>query len=302
MARYFTYLFTILLIFYSDCFFNHFVQSQQNQPQQNQQQQQQNRPQQNQQQQQQQNRPQQNQPQPNQQNRPQQAQQPQQNAARPTVCAKLDFNRAANPDFGPEFVTKQYKPGTQPAPFRQPFKNYLSANVNDFTFGISKTKFSLSPTSHLETAVFFQSVGNAFFDIIVYDVSNNQQEILHVTGTKGWTVLKKNITKNIQNARIKMNVNNLTPQCVLAIQYLHILNTAIKTPDCSPTPPPPTKPPPPRPPTTMKPQVTQKPADPQQVWLWAITATCLGIVLILLILIGIYCIMERRKRSKNLES
>lgn len=107
-----------------------------------------------------------------------------------------------------------------------------------------------------------------------------------------------------------MNVNNLTPQCILAIEYVHILNRGIRSPDCTPTPPPP-------PPTTKPPQTTRKPGgpggqtttkrptvtvkpNPQQVWLWAITATCLCILLILCTMIGIYCMIERRKRSKNI--
>lgn len=68
---------------------------------------------------------------------------------------------------------------------------------------MSKTKFTLNPNSHIEAAVFFHApAGGPFFDIIVYDVTTNQQEILHVTGTKGWNILRKNITKNIQNARV----------------------------------------------------------------------------------------------------
>lgn len=74
------------------------------------------------------------------------------------------------------------------------------------------------------------------------------------------------------------------PKSYLAIEYIHILNSGIKTPECG-----------------MKPP-TQKPSDPNnpQTWWWIILGICLAIILALIILIGVYCILEnRRSRSHD---
>lgn len=131
----------------------------------------------------------------------QQQQQPQKVDDKPKFCSKLDFNRPSYPEFGPDFIIKEYKPPV--TPFRPPSRHYLTNNFNDYSFVLPRMKFSLNQTTIIEAAINFRAVGNAFFDIIVYDVNTNSQEqVLHINGTKGWILFKKNILKNIPNARV----------------------------------------------------------------------------------------------------
>lgn len=72
----------------------------------------------------------------------------------------------------------------------------------------------------------------------------------------------------------------MSSQSILAIEYVHILNSNNDAPECGkkpPTPPP-------------KPDVSRS----LETWWWVILALCLSIILVLIILIGIYCILEHR--------
>lgn len=79
----------------------------------------------------------------------------------------------------------------------------------------------------------------------------------------------------------------MTPQSLVAIEYIHILNTAIHTPECTRDTMVPTHPPP-----------TKKPVD--NFW-WIALIVCLSILLISIILIGVYCIVKSFKNQRGHE-
>lgn len=79
----------------------------------------------------------------------------------------------------------------------------------------------------------------------------------------------------------------MDPKSLISIEYIHILNSGIKTPECGMKPPTPP---------------TQKPSDSNnpQTWWWIILGLCLAIILVLITLIGVYYILEnRRSRSHD---
>lgn len=69
--------------------------------------------------------------------------------------------------------------------------------------------------------------------------------------------------------------NNITPESILAIEYLDILNTANKSPECQGTPPP-----------------------SSIVW-WVVITVLLGLLLLVILAVGIYCIINNRRSQSN---
>lgn len=86
----------------------------------------------------------------------------------------------------------------------------------------------------------------------------------------------------------------MTPQSILAIQYLNILNPAVNRPECKSAPPLPA----PTPPGTI-PVQPQAPANPNDIWWWVISSICLATLLIVIILVGIYCIIDIRRSHSH---
>lgn len=88
----------------------------------------------------------------------------------------------------------------------------------------------------------------------------------------------------------------MNEQSVLGIEYIHILNTFNRAPECiSINLPPPTQPPPP--PTTIGPVTTTIPWNAPQdttIWEWVVAGICIAIVLIIIILICVNCICTSR--------
>lgn len=67
-------------------------------------------------------------------------------------------------------------------------------------------------------------------------------------------------------------------ESVLAIEYINIVDTAIKTPACTPT----------------NPNYAN---NDQTLPVWAWILICLGILLVIIIPIGIYCYYDKRRNS-----
>lgn len=103
----------------------------------------------------------------------------------------------------------------------------------------------------------------------------------------------------------------MNPRSVVGIEYIHILNQGINTPDCSNvtiTQPPPTIKPPTSPatvPTRPSPTSTMKPpspaGDPDQKYWWIIIIVISSTLLAMIFFIGIYCLIESRRRKRTLE-
>lgn len=72
--------------------------------------------------------------------------------------------------------------------------------------------------------------------------------------------------------------NNMTPQSLLAIENLYVLNSGINAPECQPP----------------KPQLFET-----ILW-WVIIAVCLGILFLFILTVGIYCIVKNcENRNDN---
>lgn len=86
----------------------------------------------------------------------------------------------------------------------------------------------------------------------------------------------------------------MSPQSVLAIEYIHILNSAIKTPECGskPSVPATTKAPAAKPPANNGANIL---LNDIQIWWWIVFAACIGVLLVVIILFGIYCIINSRR-------
>lgn len=69
--------------------------------------------------------------------------------------------------------------------------------------------------------------------------------------------------------------NNITPESILAIEYIYILNSAIRSPECQNTKP-----------------------GPSILW-WVIISVSLVLLLVIILAVGIYCILNNRKRHPN---
>lgn len=89
----------------------------------------------------------------------------------------------------------------------------------------------------------------------------------------------------------------ITNQNILGIEYINILNSAIKTPECMNQGIPPTN----HPPGGILPPAGQPIGNnPVQIWWWIILSVCLGILFIIIIFVGIYCLIDnRRSRSHD---
>lgn len=96
--------------------------------------------------------------------------------------------------------------------------------------------------------------------------------------------------------QIEMTASLPTAQSILAIQYLNVLNPMINRPECKNTP---IQPVTPRPGTWPPTQIPQTPVFRNEVWWWVISSMCLAIVLVMIILIGIYCIIDVRNRRSH---
>lgn len=240
-------------------------------------------------------------------------------------CAQFDFNRTSDPEFHecpgnyPIFIIKDYTTHRDIIkPYRLTSHYFLSNNFESFSCIESSMHFVFDTKTTIEAAIYLKSFGNSFIEITVYDADRNERiQTLRSDGTTGWFILQSKIHQIVHNAQVMHIFNCLTSkfsvvvhiywndlnfqieiiafistQSVLAIEYIHILNSAIKTPECGFVPPPVVPPP-----TTTHPPITitNKPSgsnNATNIWWWVIFATCAGFILIVAIMIGIYCIVK----------
>lgn len=91
-----------------------------------------------------------------------------------------------------------------------------------------------------------------------------------------------------------------TPQSIVAIEYINILNMAIQSPECSPDSMQPTAKPPSVPPSSHTP--TQAPNtgcgvhNNDNIWL-IVAVVCASVLAIVVIIMGLYCIFDGARRS-----
>lgn len=128
--------------------------------------------------------------------------------------AKFDFNRTSYPNYlgncegrnHPNFVIAQYESGKiSIPPFRRNAKYFLTNNFNAIICAESllPIPLSINPSATIEMAINLKSVGNAFVEIVVYDIDRNLRiDSLRNDGTSGWLLLKKKIPYDIPNARV----------------------------------------------------------------------------------------------------
>ena len=108
--------------------------------------------------------------------------------------------------------------------------------------------------------------------------------------------IERIMLKIIFNFQLEITVY-MTPQSVLAIQYLNILNPAVNRPECRSTPIPPN--PNPNPGQGVPPGQPVRPANPNEIWWWVICCICLSTLLVIVILVGVYCIVDIRHRRSH---
>lgn len=245
-------------------------------------------------------------------------------AAAQNVCAKIDFNRTISQDFvechgkyQPIFVIKDYATHRELKPYRPTSRYFLSNNFDMYSCGETRMHFSLNAESSIEASIFFKSIGNAFFEIIVYDsIKNVRVTSVRSDGTAGWFILRDHIRSNIQNARVSEEFQQassfafnifvdivwiflfqvdiiayMTPQSILAIEYIHILNSGIKTPECA------------GPPATTYPPAQRPPGNNDNNkndnnWVVIVISVCVGILFLVLFFVALFCILDtHRKRA-----
>lgn len=131
-------------------------------------------------------------------------------------CVKIDFNRTTSPEFGvclgknqPNFVIKTYEKQKEFIPHRLNSKYYLSNNFHDsYSCGESTMLLTVNPTSIIEAAIYFKSVGSSFLEIVVYDANRNERiDSLRTDGTNGWQIIYKNLHRTVQSARVGLSLH-----------------------------------------------------------------------------------------------
>ncbi|XP_055326744.1 uncharacterized protein LOC129580396 [Sitodiplosis mosellana] len=225
------------------------------------------------------------------------------------LCTKIDFDRTVLPEFRectdqrlPALYITDYASHREVPPYRPASPYYLSNSYFGLSCIESVIVLAFDKYTSIEAAIYLKSLGSAFVEINVYDAThiNSLVKSFRSDGTQNWSILRGSVDRNISNARVEIKAYT-DLQTVLAIQFLHILNSAIDWSECkSTTQPLTTRPPPitsPLPPVTS----TGPPAkNPEQTWWWVIFGACALVVVLIIIIVCVICMLNmRRTRSHD---
>ncbi|XP_055326757.1 uncharacterized protein LOC129580403 [Sitodiplosis mosellana] len=182
-----------------------------------------------------------------------------------------NFRGCNNPKYD-NFIVKDFNQNFKP--FRTMNKQYLSnSHVN--SCAALNQNFTFDQFTYIEASIFLKSLRTESIEIVVEDIEKKINYPLNYHGNFGWDIFNGRIQKNITNAQIKIMANNITPESGLAIEYFYVLNKANKAPECQ----------------NIHPALSN-------LW-WIIICVMLGILLLVILAIGIYCIVNKRRSISN---
>lgn len=178
-------------------------------------------------------------------------------------------------------------------------KPYLS-NTAVNSCGELVQRLSLTTNSTIHAYIYLKHIQNEKVEIIVRDALRNDavvNQFSHIL-YGNFNELVGRVSRDVPNAKvnntpmdgdgcifeffflsifqIEIVATNITPQSLLAIEYFYVLNPTIDSEEC------------------------RRPYQPEPllVW-WVIIAVSLGILSVILISVGIYCIIDRRQKHSN---
>lgn len=234
-------------------------------------------------------------------------------------CAKIDFNRTFYPEFhqcqrnqNQLFMSFDYALHANIRPYRPNSHYYLSNGFTGYSCAEYNNTMTFNKNTIIEAAIFLKTIDKSFVDILIYDADQDKLiDSFRRTNIMGWLIVRGTIKQNVQRARVrrlnmvgaKFHITTnilfnsqveilafITDQNELAIEYLNILNSAIKTPECMNQLPPTI-------PTNIPPGGTN--SHPDQMWWWIVISICLGILLIIILFVGIYCLIDNRRNRSH---
>lgn len=124
--------------------------------------------------------------------------------SRANPCVKFDFNFPSN-QFGPSFIVKEFNTVMNPKPLRPNYHSFLTNKLPGYAFTQVNTALTLNQTSLIESLVYFQPVGGAYFDISIRDVrTNSVTQILHLSAFTSWQNFQRHIGIPIADGRVSV--------------------------------------------------------------------------------------------------
>lgn len=132
-------------------------------------------------------------------------------------CAKIDFNQSTYPAFRecrgkflPVFIVKEYAYFHDIKPYRPSSRYFLSTNIDGYSCIESTFKFNLNINSRIEAAVYLNSFANAFVEIVVYNMDQNNVPVYswRNASSNGWFLVHGDIRSSIPNAQVTKRIDS----------------------------------------------------------------------------------------------